>query len=129
MFPSLPPVSAHEKEHVPPVAHPLVRVHPDRDFRRSLFMTANTGKEISGLSLEDGQALHRALEAHVSRPEFRYVHRWRRNDFVIWDNRAVLHRAQRYDMARFRRVFRRTTIAGDGPVLGPYSEAVLAAAR
>jgi taurine dioxygenase/alpha-ketoglutarate-dependent 2,4-dichlorophenoxyacetate dioxygenase len=46
---------------------------------------------------------------------------------VIWDNRCTLHRARPYDMARYRRVFRRTTIAGAGPVLGPYSQAVLGA--
>jgi Taurine catabolism dioxygenase TauD, TfdA family len=41
--------------------------------------------------------------------------------------RCLLHQARPYDMARYRRVFRRTTVAGDGPVLGPYSRAVLAA--
>jgi taurine dioxygenase/alpha-ketoglutarate-dependent 2,4-dichlorophenoxyacetate dioxygenase len=35
MFPELPPVSRHEREFVPPTCHPLVRVHPDRGFRRS----------------------------------------------------------------------------------------------
>ena len=121
LFPELPPVSRHERQHVPPVSHPLVRVHPDRGFRRSLFMTANAGNEISGLSLEDGQALHRELVEHIGRPEFCHFHRWQTGDLVIWDNRAVLHKAEAYDMGRYRRVLRRTTLAGDGPVLGPYS--------
>ena len=126
LFPELPPVSQVEREFVPPVSHPLVRVHPDRGGKRSLFMTTNTGNEISGMSLEDGQALHRALAEHVSRPEFCYRHRWRRNDLVVWDNRALLHRACAYDMARYRRVFRRTTVAGSGPILGPFSDAARA---
>jgi alpha-ketoglutarate-dependent taurine dioxygenase len=129
MFPELPPLTKTEREFVPPVSHPLVRVHPDRNNRRSLFMTANAGNEVSGMSLEDGQALHRRLHDHVSNPAFCYLHRWQPGDFVIWDNRCTLHRARAYDMAKYRRVFRRTTIAGAGPVLGPYSQAVAQAVK
>lgn len=124
LFPSLTALSNFEKNAVPPVSHPLVRVHPGG--RRSLFMTANAGNEISGMQLEEGQALHRQLVEHVSRPEFCYFHKWKKGDLVVWDNRTTLHKAEVYDMARYRRVFRRTTLAGDGPVLGPYSQAVLA---
>ena len=123
IFPQLPPVSQAESDFVPPVCHPLVRVHADRGKRRSLFITMNAGNEISGMSLEDGQALHRELAAHVSRREFCYRHRWRQGDLVVWDNRCLLHRARDYDMARYRRVSRRTTVAGAGPILGPYSQA------
>ena len=105
----------------PPTCHPLVRVHPDRNGRRSLFFTTNAGNEVSGMSLEDGQALHRKLAAQASRKEFCYLHRWRPFDLVMWDNRVLLHRAKSYDMARYRRVFRRTTVAGAGPVAGPFT--------
>ena len=121
LFSELPPVSEFEREAVPPTCHPLVRVHPDRGDRRSLFFTTNAGNEVSGMSLEDGQALHQELAQHASRPEFCYLHRWRPFDLVMWDNRVLLHRARHYDMARYRRVFRRTTVAGAGPVIGPFS--------
>jgi taurine dioxygenase/alpha-ketoglutarate-dependent 2,4-dichlorophenoxyacetate dioxygenase len=121
LFEELPPVSHAEKSMVPPVTHPVIRVHPDRDDRRSLFFTTNAGNEIGGMTLEEGQALHRRLASHVSRPEFCYKHRWQRNDLVMWDNRALLHRARGYDMDRYRRVFRRTTVAGSGPIIGPFS--------
>jgi taurine dioxygenase/alpha-ketoglutarate-dependent 2,4-dichlorophenoxyacetate dioxygenase len=39
----------------------------------------------------------------------------------MWDNRCLLHRAIPYDYAAYRRVLRRTTVAGRGPVLGPFS--------
>lgn len=122
IFPELPPVSQAEREFVPPVSHPLVRVHADRDGRRSLFLTTNAGNEISGQTLEDGQALHARLAEHVSQDAVCYRHRWRRGDLVVWDNRCLLHRARAYDMARYRRVFRRTTVAGSGPILGPFSQ-------
>ena len=124
LFPELPPVSHHEREHVPPTCHPLVRIHPDRGCRRSLFFTTNAGNEVSGMTMEEGVALHRRLASHVSRRELCYLHRWRPNDLVLWDNRVLMHRAKGYDMARHPRVFRRTTVAGSAPVLGPYSQAV-----
>ena len=121
LFEDLPPVSHAEKSLVPPVTHPVIRLHADRDNRRSLFFTTNAGNEIGGMTLEEGQALHRKLASHVSKPEFCYKHRWRQNDLVMWDNRCLLHRAKGYDMDYYRRVFRRTTVAGCGPIRGPFS--------
>ena len=74
LFPELPPVSRQEKETVPPTCHPLVRIHPDRGGRRSLFFTTNAGNEVSGMPMEEGVALHRRLASHVSRREFCYLH-------------------------------------------------------
>lgn len=124
LYPQLPPLSKFEKDTVPPVSHPLVRVHPEANNRRSLFITANAGNEISGLPLEEGQALHRKLIEHISRPEFCYFHKWSKGDLVVWDNRTTLHKAETYDMAKYRRVFRRTTVAGSGPVIGPFAQGV-----
>ena len=68
LFPELPPVSHHEKVHVPPTCHPLVRIHPDRGYRRSLFFTTNAGNEVSGMTMDDGVALHRKLRATCRGP-------------------------------------------------------------
>lgn len=122
--PMMPPMSAAERDSVPPVTHPVIRVHPDRDYARSLFFTSNTSLEIGGMTLAEGRELHRWLVDYVSRPEFCYYHRWRGNDLVMWDNRVLLHRAIEYDYAAYRRVLRRTTVAGAGPILGPFSNAV-----
>jgi alpha-ketoglutarate-dependent taurine dioxygenase len=94
------------------------------DWISLLVVTTNAGNEFSGMRLEEGQALHRKLASHASRAEFRYLHRWRPFDLVMWDNRALLHRAKSNDMARYRRVFRRTTVAGEGPVVGPFRRVV-----
>jgi taurine dioxygenase/alpha-ketoglutarate-dependent 2,4-dichlorophenoxyacetate dioxygenase len=123
VYPQLPPLSRFEKNAVPPVSHPVVRVHPEAGNRRSLFITANAGNEISGMPLEEGQALHQELVEFISRPEFCYFHKWKKGDLVIWDNRTTLHKAEAYDMGKYRRVFRRTTVAGSGPIFGPYSRA------
>ena len=121
LFPQLPPVTHAERENMPPVSHPVIRVHPDRNYRRALYFTANTGNEISGMSLEEDQALHKELARHFSEARLCYKHRWRAGDLVMWDNRSPLHRAVAFDVARYRRVMRRTTVAGDGPIIGPFS--------
>ena len=68
-----------------------------------------------------GQQLHEWLREHVDQTCFCYYHRWRRGDLVMWDNRCLLHRAIPYDYASYRRVLRRTTVAGSAPVIGPFS--------
>jgi taurine dioxygenase/alpha-ketoglutarate-dependent 2,4-dichlorophenoxyacetate dioxygenase len=118
--PTMPPMTAAERDALPPVTHPVVRVHPERDYRRSLYFTANTSLEIGGMTHEDGKALHRWLVDYVNKPEFCYIHRWQPGDLVMWDNRVLLHRAIPYDYARYRRVLRRTTVAGAGPIMGPF---------
>jgi alpha-ketoglutarate-dependent taurine dioxygenase len=119
--PGMTPLAQDVLENFPPACHPLVRVHPHRNGRRSLFFSANVSNEVGGLTLEEGQRLHRFLAEHVERPEFCYRHKWRGGDLVIWDNTCVLHRARPYDMANHRRVAQRTTVSGVGPVVGPYS--------
>jgi alpha-ketoglutarate-dependent 2,4-dichlorophenoxyacetate dioxygenase len=81
--------------------------------RRSLLIGAHASS-IEGMALEAGRALLKELLAHAERPEFRYRHEWREGDLVIWDNRAVLHRATPYDTVRYRRLMQRTTVSGDG---------------
>ena len=50
--PSLPELSYEEKSNFPPVTHPIIRVHPDRQNKRSLFFTSNTSLEIGGMSFK-----------------------------------------------------------------------------
>ena len=40
-------------------------------------------------------------------------HAWREGDVIVWDNRAVLHRATYYDAVKHKRLMQRTTIGGD----------------
>ena len=63
-----------------------------------------------------GRALLAELLAHATQPEFVYTHHWRPGDVVIWDNRALLHRAlANYEMGRHRRVLHRTVVRGTAP--------------
>ncbi len=121
IFPQLPAINSFERENVPPVSHPLVRVHQNRKGSRSLFFTENAGGEVSGMDHSSGKSLHAELVAAVSGSHYKLKHRWSKGDLVMWDNRCLVHRAVPYDMNNYRRVLRRTTVAGKEPVRGPFS--------
>ncbi len=46
---------------------------------------------------------------------------------MIADNRCVLHRATVFDGEKYRRVMRRTTVAGAGPTVSATGEALAVA--
>jgi alpha-ketoglutarate-dependent 2,4-dichlorophenoxyacetate dioxygenase len=109
--------TAEERAVYPPVRHPLVRTNPVNG-RRSLFLGAHAS-HVDGMPVEEGRALLRELQEHLTRPEFCYRHEWGEGDLVVWDNRCVLHRATPYDTTRYKRLMQRTTISGDPAELTP----------
>jgi alpha-ketoglutarate-dependent 2,4-dichlorophenoxyacetate dioxygenase len=92
-----------------PVQHRLVRTHP-ASGRKSLFLSAHAGT-IVGWPVPEARAFLRDLNEHATQRRFVYSHPWRRNDLVIWDNRATMHRVTRFDETQIRDM-RRTTVAG-----------------
>jgi alpha-ketoglutarate-dependent 2,4-dichlorophenoxyacetate dioxygenase len=68
-------------------------------------------KSIVGWPEARSRALLDDLLARATRPESTYRHEWRQGDVVVWDNRAVVHRATPYDGAKYRRLMQRTTIS------------------
>jgi alpha-ketoglutarate-dependent 2,4-dichlorophenoxyacetate dioxygenase len=103
-----------EVEAFAPVRQPLVRTHPVSG-RRSLFLAAHAGA-IVGWAMPEARMFLRDLVEHATQPEFVYSHQWRPYDLVMWDNRTTMHRARRFDHREVRDV-RRTTLAGDGPLI------------
>ncbi|MBK8332735.1 MAG: TauD/TfdA family dioxygenase [Acidimicrobiaceae bacterium] len=101
---------------VPPVIHPVVRVHPTTG-RKNLFVNPGFTTHIVGLSRIESEGLLRLLYEHATQPELVLRHRWRAGDVVIWDNRATMHYAVD-DYGAAQRCMRRVTIRGTTPV-GP----------
>jgi alpha-ketoglutarate-dependent 2,4-dichlorophenoxyacetate dioxygenase len=97
-----------------PVPQRLVRRHPGSG-RRSLFLSAHAGA-IRGMPTPEARALLRDLTEHATHRKFVYAHKWRVGDLVMWDNRAMMHRARRYDPNEVRELHR-TTVADDHPTL------------
>ena len=98
----------------PAVPQRLVRRHPG-SRRRSLFLSAHAGA-IRGIPVPEARALLRDLTEHATQRKFVYAHQWRGGDLVMWDNRAMMHRARRYDPSEVRELHR-TTVADDRPTL------------
>ena len=96
-----------------PVRHPLVRRHPVTG-RPSLFLSAHAGA-IVGWTVPEARLFLRDLTEHATQREFVYSHAWKPGDLVMWDNRATMHRARRFDHREVRDV-RRTTLAGAAPL-------------
>lgn len=86
---------------------PLVRTIPGSG-RRSLYL-ASHASHIVDWPVPEGRMLLRDLTEHATQPQFVYRHAWRPNDFVIWDNRATMHRGRSFDDKKHRRELRRTT--------------------
>jgi taurine dioxygenase len=100
---------------LPPVDHPLVRIHPDTG-KPALYL-GNHAMRIAGMGEDEGGALLDALLRHATQPRFTYAHRWRTGDLLMWDNRCLLHRAvANYQMNRYRRIMHRNVVKGAVPV-------------
>ncbi len=104
-----------ERHRMKPVLHRLVRTHPVTGAK-SLLLSAHIGA-IVGWPRPEAMAFIRDLMEHATQPEFVYVHRWTKNDFVIWDNRTTMHRVRRFDDLTIIRDMRRTTTMSEGPTV------------
>jgi taurine dioxygenase len=94
----------------PPVAQPVVRVHPETG-RKALYIGEKV-KRFDGMTEEESKPLIEFLVRHATRPEFVYRHQWRRNDIVVWDNRDTMHQALGDFDETQRRHMERTTVLG-----------------
>jgi taurine dioxygenase len=95
----------------PDIAHPIVWTHPI-SARKSLNLSTLHLREIIDMDKAEGDALLDELVAHVTRPEFSYVHHWQENDMILWDNWRTMHAAIGHP-PQFKRLAHRTTIKGE----------------
>ncbi|HYC47253.1 MAG TPA: TauD/TfdA family dioxygenase [Burkholderiales bacterium] len=90
----------------PPVAHPVVRVHPETG-RKSLYVSEAVTTHFVGMTRDESAGLLQHLFQHSTHPELTHRHRWRVNDVAIWDNRCTLHYALKdFDHASPRHMVR-----------------------
>jgi taurine dioxygenase len=97
------PRPTHEIEIVE-VAHPVVLTNP-RTGRRALYVS-QLCHGFEGMSNPQAQALLQSLLAHLEDPGFRYTHRWRMGDLLIYDNAQLLHRREAFDGLRWLKATR-----------------------
>lgn len=104
-----------QKAEVPPAHQVMVRTNPVNG-RKALFIGSHAFG-ILGWPEQEARAFIAELTAHATREAYVLRHEWREGDLIVWDNRAVLHRATPFDTVKYRRLMQRTTVAGDAPTV------------
>lgn len=86
---------------------PLVRQNPDHGNSKAIYFHPKKTENIIGMSPEASQDLLYELMDHVVQDDNTYTHKWRPGDFVIWDNRSSLHKANLdFDPTQHRLLYR-----------------------
>lgn len=75
-----------------PALHPLARTHHETG-RKALYFDPGKILRIEGLEPDESDALIDQLDNHMIESSSEYHHQWQKGDIVIWDNRAVYHKA------------------------------------
>ncbi|MGI9290831.1 MAG: TauD/TfdA dioxygenase family protein, partial [Gammaproteobacteria bacterium] len=96
----------------PPIAHPIVRTHPETG-RKLLFVNRHFTSHIAELSRIESNGLLSALFEHIEKPENIVRFNWRKHSIAFWDNRCTQHYA--VNDYHSLRVMHRLTINGDKP--------------
>ncbi len=107
------PATPEQLAAAPPVEHPLVRTHPITG-RKGLYLGAHTS-HIADMEHAVGETLLESLERHATQSKYVYVHKWRTNDVLMWDNRSTMHCVTPYDAANEKRTIHRVVVKGDRP--------------
>jgi taurine dioxygenase len=97
----------------PPVAHPLVRAHPDTGAP-GLYLSPMYLDRIVELASDESAALLALLDGVATDPNRAVRWRWAPGDVAIWDEACTLHRALVDHRPSVRRM-RRCTVSGDRP--------------
>jgi alpha-ketoglutarate-dependent 2,4-dichlorophenoxyacetate dioxygenase len=103
-------LTAEMKTELPGAWQTMVRENPVTQ-RKAIYAGAHASHVI-GWPRDEGRAFITRLTEFATQPQFVYSHAWREGDLVIWDNRAVLHRATAYDTLGHQRLMQRTTVGG-----------------
>ena len=107
-------VTADEKKALPPVKQKLVL--NNKKYGKSLYIGAHCSK-IDGMNDSESQNLLDEIYAYIDKESHVYSHIWKQYDLIMWDNRAVLHRATPIKGKVEKRLMVRTTIAGEASTL------------
>ncbi len=95
----------------PPIAHPLVRVHPETG--RKVLFAGQRVRGFVGMTEDESAPILAFLNQHAASYEFTYRHRWTVGDIVMWDNRCTQHVAlPDFDQTKTRHMIR-CSLLGD----------------
>jgi hypothetical protein len=111
----------HEAKNKPGAVHDLIQTNPDGT--KTMYVAAHAS-HVVGMDKEEGFKLIWELIDHATQPEYVLEVAWESpGDLVIWDNRAVMHRATEFEgQTEFPRDMRRTTVHDGSPSAFGYNK-------
>ncbi len=103
----LPQLAEGRRASVPDaVLQPLVLRHPNSG-RLALYINPIRIEGILGMDHKEALPLLDQLLEHATQEKYQYRHVWKGGDFVMWDNRSLMHKANGdYDMNEERYLYR-----------------------
>jgi len=99
---------------IPDSTHPIIRTHA-MTRRQSLYVSPRFVVGIDGMDDDEAQPLLDELFDHQIRPDFRYRHRWRKGDLLMWDNGCLIHIGRGNIKPPGIRHMHRTMVLGERP--------------
>ncbi|MDC6452010.1 TauD/TfdA family dioxygenase [Alphaproteobacteria bacterium] len=103
-------VTPQERKALPPVKQKLVL--KSNKHGKSLYLGAHCSK-VDGMNEKDSAELLNNILQYTNDQKLVYSHVWEPHDLIMWDNRAVLHRATPIKGKVEKRLMVRTTVAGE----------------
>jgi len=94
---------------------PLVKTHAETG--RKCLTIGRHAHDVRGLDADESERLLDELVEFACQPPRTWFHAWTPGDVVLWDNRALLHKAMPWDM-REPRVMYHSRLAGDAVAEG-----------
>jgi taurine dioxygenase len=107
-----PALTEAQRRQRPPVSHPVFLTHPITG-RKVIYVNPGFTVKIDQLDDEESRTTLDALFAHVLKPEYRYVHRWRVADVLVWDHIGTWHYAVPDYRADEHRLMKRCQVLAD----------------
>ena len=127
--PRRPKATAADCAAKPDQVWPCVRLHPPTGLPSIYVNPKNTKRAVElasggpaaaedavafGVGAAPGDCLAAAVAARCVLGEgAKYLHSWRRGDFVLWDNRCLLHAAHPFDADKYERLLFRMEFPGE----------------
>ena len=93
----------------PAVVHPVLVTHPETG-KICLGLNLPYVDYFLGLPSAESDDLIEELAAHLADPRFTYMHTWKANDAIVWDNFRMMHAAMGYPVDETRKALRTTFV-------------------
>jgi taurine dioxygenase len=97
------------------VVHPLIRTHEETG-NTAIYFNSNRTDRIEGMDRVASDALLDEIHAHTTQMKYRYHHRWRVGDVLMWDNRSLIHSVNMDFPVCQPRIHQRILLKGTVPV-------------